>query len=275
MIKFNKLFILTLFTLLLSAPFSQIIGQDLTESWAVRQVKSKEEAKKENLYRHKINFFFGKYWNVSSERLKIANVKIKNLKASGKLAKAKKLSESAEYHSIKLADLKERAYIANEYGLFSVDYAAETGYDQLNSRERIFVEKAIYRSLSGPVSNRIGYKNLLKTDEGQDRLRGLLRKVISDYQSSIRERDYFNSLDLPEDIRVLVDKSFTESNSQKIISFCDAATATFDEYAKDQKEIRELNVGSYGMKMENSALVSMSCEEKRVIIYKKIALASR
>ena len=274
MLKLGKIIFLILITVFLTDISHTAAAQDLTESWAVRQVKSKEEAKKENAYRHKINFFFGHYWNVTRERLMAANIQIKNLKASGKLNKAKKLQESTEYYDLWLDDLKERAYIANEYGLFSVDYTTEKGYENLIPKEKIFVEKAIYRSLSGPVANKVGYKNLLKTESGQSRLRNLLTEIIDDYQKSIDKDNYFSTLELPDNIRSLVDKSMNESSSQKIASFCEAATATFDEYAQDQKEIRELNVGSYGMKMENSELVKMSCEDKRVIIYKKIALAS-
>lgn len=275
MVNFKNLF--TFFILVISFVLSNVSvkAQDLTESWKARQVMSKEEAKRENAYRHKINFFFGNYWNTSREPLMAATIEIKNLKASGKLNKAKKLENSNEYYEMVLNDLKERAYIANEYGLFSINYVAEKGYPNLESEERIFIEKAVYRSLSGPEANRIGYKKLLKTATGQDRLKTMLINIITDYQSKIDQQDYFGTLDLPKNIRAIVEQSMNQPSEKKIAMFCNAATETFNEYAADQKEIRELNVGRSGPRLESPELVKMSCEDKRVIIYKKIALASR
>ncbi|MEL6559683.1 MAG: hypothetical protein AAFQ94_15940 [Bacteroidota bacterium] len=275
MVNYKDTFYLLFFVVILVFGNMESKAQDLTESWKARQVMSKEDARKENAYRHKINFFFGKYWNTSRESLMAAKIQIKNLKASGKLSKAKKLENSNEYYEMILSDLKERAYIANEYGLFSIDYTAEKGYSSLESAERIFIEKAIYRSLSGPVANRIGYKRLLGTESGQDRLKTMLTDIIADYQSKIDQKDYFETLDLPKNIKAMIEQSMNEPSNQRIAMFCNAATETFNEYAADQKEIRELNVGRQGPKLENPELVRMSCEDKRVIIYKKIALASR
>lgn len=275
MIRNKHIYFILFFAFFYTASASFTLAQDLTDSWAARQVKSKEAAKRENAFRHKINFFFGNYWNVSQEPLMAAKIQIKNLKASGKLTKAKKLQESGEYQEMILNDLKERAYIANEYGLFSIEYAAEKGYKNLETKERIFVEKAIYRSLSGPIANRVGYKKLLTTESGQVRLTSMLTKIVTDYQSRIEQDNYFSALELPTNIREIVEQSMNDPYEKRIVMFCDAATETFNEYAADQKEIRELNVGSYGPKLENPELVRMSCEDKRVIIYKKIALASR
>lgn len=269
-------FLLALFILSLIASGSfQLQAQDLTESWAARQVMSREDAKRENAFRHKINFFFGTYWNTSRENLMSAKIQIKNLKASGKMAKANKLTDSNEFRKMKIDDMRERAYIANEYGLFALEYVAEKGMDNIDRREKIFVEKAIYRSLSGPIANRVGYKKLMTTEDGRIRLNTLLSKVITDYQDITGQDDFFSSMKLPKALREAINSSGGTTGEQKIASFCHAATETFEKYAADQKAIRDLGVGSYGVKNENSELIKMSCEDKRLIVYKLIAGISK
>ncbi|MEL7146798.1 MAG: hypothetical protein AAFO69_10550 [Bacteroidota bacterium] len=260
---------------LMVASDESLYGQDLTESWAARQVMSREEAKRENAFRHKINFFFGSYWNTSREQLTSAKIQIKNLKASGKMAKAKKLSQSAEFRKMQVADMKERAYISNEYGLFALEYVAEKGVNNLDRRERIFVEKAIYRSLSGPIANRVGYKKLLSNEEGRSRLNTLLSKVITDYQDITDQQDFFNAMKLPKPLREMMEQTDSSSGEQKIASFCHAATETFEKYAEKQKAIKELGVGSSGISYDNPELIKMSCEDKRLIVYKMIAGISK
>ena len=257
--------------MMLSMLASEVSGQDLTESWAARQVMSREEAKLENAFRHKINFFFGSYWNTTREQLMAAKIQIKNLEASGKLSKAKKLAESHEFRKMTIEDMKERAYIANEYGLFALEYTAQKGLDNIGRREKIFVEKAIYRSLSGPVANRVGYKKLMVTKEGQVRLNSMLTKVITDYQEITGQHDFFAAMKLPRELKDANDHFGSASDEQKIASFCHAATETFDQYAATQKAVRDLGVGSYGVQNSNPELIKMSCEDKRLIVYKMIA----
>ena len=275
MSEFNYVVKISLLVLIFSGASLVVQAQDLTEGWAARQVLSREEARSENAFRHKINFFFGTYWNATRERLMAAKIEIKNLKASGKLARAKKLAESNEFRKMKIEDMKERAYITNEYGLFALEYVNEKGLENLDRREKIFVEKAIYRSLSGPVANRVGYKRLLMTPEGRKRLDTMLTKVMTDYQDITNQQDFFASMQLPKELRKLSGAEGEDSKKQRIASFCNVANKTFEKYAAKQKSIRASGVGSYGVSNENPNLVKMSCEEKRLVVYKMIASVSK
>ncbi len=251
-------------------------AQSLSESWKVRKIRDKEVVKEETAYRNKINFFFGNYWNSSHNKLKKLRIAVKNYKASGKKSKALKLRNSDTFLKYANLDLKERAYIAHEYGLFSIDYVGLKGIENLTPKEEIFINTSIYRSLSGPIANKVGYKSLLQTTDGQEKLKEMLSKIISDHEVKNSGNSELKAPKLSKDLRKQLDIN-NKSNHQIITSFCSAAVSTFDKFAAKNKEMRELMGGeSWGKsKREENELVNMSCADKRVVVYKMIAQVSR